>query len=176
MYYPDFVKKQLNRYQYNPTPYTAIVALEFVLEAIPVLFICLVLTLCGNSGKALATFVLVFVIMENVWMDRKRLLLKYYFGNNIEKLINSAGLAEYREHCGRKIMVRSIILTFEFHESSIELLIDPNGIPDAKKCAELSQDISLAFNCSAFLKKADYNGYTYELTYPIDYGVNEDEF
>lgn len=174
---PDFVKNQLNGYQYNATPYTALSALALALELIPALFICMILCLCGNAGKTLATFVLIFVLCQNIWCFRKRLLLNYYFGNNIEKLINSAELAEYRiDHVGRKSIVRSIILTFQFNESSIELLIDPNGISNPKKCGDLAQNISLAFNCSAFLKRADYNGFSYELTFPLDYGVSDDEF
>lgn len=175
---PKWAKVEINGYSYDPTPMPVLTSLLLALELIPLLLIFLMGTLL-KINQIVYDIVFFSLALQFLIMNRKRLLIKFFGKYQIDKLINSAGIADYRtDSRGRKIIVRSVILTFFFFEDSggIELKIDPNGISNSKKCSELAQDISLAFNCSAFLKKADYNGYTYELTYPIDYGVNEDEF
>lgn len=175
---PKWVKVEINGYSYDPTPMPVLTSLLFTLELIPLLLIFLIGTLL-KINQIFYNVAFFGLALQFLIIDRKRLMIKFFGEYQINKLINSAGIADYRTNGrGRKIIARSVILTFFFFEDSggIELKIDPNGISNSKKCSELAQDISLAFNCSAFLKKADYNGYTYELTYPIDYGVNEDEF
>ncbi|CCK85290.1 Protein of unknown function [Lactobacillus equicursoris DSM 19284 = JCM 14600 = CIP 110162] len=175
---PKWAKVEINGYSYDPTPMPVLTSLLLALELIPLLLIFLIGTLL-KIDQIFNNIAFFGLAIQFLITDRKRLMIKFFGDYQINKLINSAGIADYRTNSrGQKIIVRSVILTFFFFENSggIELKIDPNGIANSKKCAELAQDISLAFKCSAFLKKTDYNGYTYVLTYPIDYGVNEDEF
>lgn len=175
---PEWIKVEMNGYSYDPTPMPVLTTWLVILELIPVLLICLLGTFLKIS-QILYDLALFCIFLQNVVLNRKRLMVKYFFGNQINKLINSAGLADYRiDKTGKKIMTRSVVLTFFFFntKNGLEIKIDPNGIANSRKCAEIAEDMSLAFNGQAYLVKSDFTGYTYNLTFPIDYGVSDDEF
>lgn len=92
---PEWIKVEMNGYSYDPTPMPVLTTWLVILELIPVLLICLLGTFLKIS-QILYDLALFCIFLQNVVLNRKRLMVKYFFGNQINKLINSAGLADYR--------------------------------------------------------------------------------
>lgn len=174
---PNWVRTTLNHYSYDQVYLKKVLTWYLICEVILWLVSSLAF-LIANRGF-LADFTFWGLIVCDLIMFRKEIIFYLYFGSEFSKLITSADLANWRTNSsGKKIAERCVIfvISFNWEKDSVSLLIDPNGIRNPEKCAELATPMSLAFGVSAYLKGKSYKGYEYELVKPGYQGVSENEF
>lgn len=148
----------MKKLKYDPNRHYRLNGLMLMIGVILGLFLCFI--------YHRTFFLIAFIIISQYqWLiDLLQRLIYVEEINALDRLTNSAGLADRKDEYTVGRYRSSVVYTLEFFENKYILTITANGITNSKKLGELSNDIGAAFYKAAYLIDRGNGFAIYEIT------------